>query len=329
MGVGGRADVRARLDHRRPLWALDLVGPLDDGRQAIVARIHRTMTDGISAVRFLSGVLWDSEQVAAPAHRRRRTGEQPSLGEELRRLPEADAPGARGHASPSPLDRPIRSAARPGLHDRPAGRAEADRRLATGSRDGQRRPARRCGRRPALVARRDGGGELRRCGRRSRSASITATRATRRLGNRDSFLNVDLPLAEADPLTRLDLINAETSRRKRLGDAQELCDLLPRWAGSASRPRGQRLAGRPRASSACRSPTCRGRGPRSASQGGPSSACARSPSRPTGTRCGVGDLLRRNGRHRSVHRSRGAGRGRRARGRDRRFVRGASRCGDQ
>ncbi|MGH2985925.1 MAG: wax ester/triacylglycerol synthase domain-containing protein, partial [Solirubrobacterales bacterium] len=41
-----------RLDHRRPLWALDLIGPLDDGRQAIVARIHHAMADGISSVRF-------------------------------------------------------------------------------------------------------------------------------------------------------------------------------------------------------------------------------------------------------------------------------------
>jgi diacylglycerol O-acyltransferase / wax synthase len=46
------------------------------------------------------------------------------------------------------------------------------------------------------------------------------------LGNRDSFLNVDLPLAESDPLTRLDLISAETRARKRLGDAEELYDLF-------------------------------------------------------------------------------------------------------
>lgn len=46
------------------------------------------------------------------------------------------------------------------------------------------------------------------------------------LGNRDSFINVDLPLAEADPLVRLDLIRAETSQRKRLGDAEELYELF-------------------------------------------------------------------------------------------------------
>jgi diacylglycerol O-acyltransferase len=42
------------------------------------------------------------------------------------------------------------------------------------------------------------------------------------LGNRDSYLNVDLPLAEPDPLTRLRLINAETRERKLDHDADTL-----------------------------------------------------------------------------------------------------------
>lgn len=46
------------------------------------------------------------------------------------------------------------------------------------------------------------------------------------LGNRDSFLNVDLPLREPDPLARLDRVSAETARRKRLGDAEELYDFF-------------------------------------------------------------------------------------------------------
>lgn len=55
------------------------------------------------------------------------------------------------------------------------------------------------------------------------------------LGNRDSFINVDLPLAEADPLVRLDLISAETTKRKHLGDAQELYDLVHQPSGAARR----------------------------------------------------------------------------------------------
>jgi len=46
------------------------------------------------------------------------------------------------------------------------------------------------------------------------------------LSNRDSFLNIDLPLAEADPLRRLDKISAETRERKRLDDADEMYDLF-------------------------------------------------------------------------------------------------------
>jgi WS/DGAT/MGAT family acyltransferase len=46
------------------------------------------------------------------------------------------------------------------------------------------------------------------------------------MGNRDSFINVDLPVAEADPLARLDLISAQTRTRKNSGDAVELYDLF-------------------------------------------------------------------------------------------------------
>ena len=46
------------------------------------------------------------------------------------------------------------------------------------------------------------------------------------LGNRDSFLNVDLPLSEPDPLARVDAISAQTRERKRHGDAEELYDLF-------------------------------------------------------------------------------------------------------
>jgi hypothetical protein len=60
------------------------------------------------------------------------------------------------------------------------------------------------------------------------------------LGNRDSFINVDLPLGVDDALARLDIIGAETTMRKPLGDAEELYDLFHalgrvRYIGSAAR----------------------------------------------------------------------------------------------
>jgi WS/DGAT/MGAT family acyltransferase len=45
-------------------------------------------------------------------------------------------------------------------------------------------------------------------------------------GNRDSFMNVDLPLDVSDPLACLDRIRAQTSERKRHDDAEELFDLF-------------------------------------------------------------------------------------------------------
>jgi hypothetical protein len=46
------------------------------------------------------------------------------------------------------------------------------------------------------------------------------------IGNRDSFLNVDLPLSNADPLQRLRSISAETSERKLDHDADTLYDFF-------------------------------------------------------------------------------------------------------
>jgi diacylglycerol O-acyltransferase / wax synthase len=50
-----------RLDHSRPLWHMDLVGPLEDGSAAIVWRIHHAMADGMTALRLGAQLLWDQE----------------------------------------------------------------------------------------------------------------------------------------------------------------------------------------------------------------------------------------------------------------------------
>jgi diacylglycerol O-acyltransferase len=49
-----------RLDHRRPLWAID-VAWFDDGRMGIVWRIHHCMADGMTAIAWGDRLLWDSE----------------------------------------------------------------------------------------------------------------------------------------------------------------------------------------------------------------------------------------------------------------------------
>jgi WS/DGAT/MGAT family acyltransferase len=47
-----------RLDHRHPLWQLNVVDRLDDGSMALIWRIHHSMGDGITCIRLGSAVLW-------------------------------------------------------------------------------------------------------------------------------------------------------------------------------------------------------------------------------------------------------------------------------
>jgi WS/DGAT/MGAT family acyltransferase len=221
-----------RLDHSRPLWALDLVGPVGDGRHAIVARIHHAMADGISCMRLLDAVLWDPEPgptAQARAHGRAYMGSSRATSKgRLREL--VDMPGAIrreliGHAAASPLDRQIGS-----------GRSLA---FVAASLEELKRIG---GALPGHVTVNDvllavvaGGLGAWWREARARLPSIRAqvpvslhSRDHRddEIGNRDSFLNVDLPLDETDPIRRLERINAETAKRKRLGDAVELYDFF-------------------------------------------------------------------------------------------------------
>ncbi len=223
-----------RLDHERPLWSLDVFGPLADGREAIVARIHHAMADGIGSVRFLGAVLWrgasdDSSEARATAEPGRRSGECTATGKharaaELRRLPGTLRRELGARASESPLDRHVGSAREVAFvgfpltelkrigASRPGHVTVNDVLLAVVA-GGLREWLGAAGRRPSLRAqipvslhhREEGEGEL---------------------GNRDSFLNVDLPLDEGDPIARLDRIHAETEERKNLGDAQEIYDFF-------------------------------------------------------------------------------------------------------
>jgi hypothetical protein len=235
------------LDRARPLWTFDVIGPLGDGREAIAVRIHHAMADGIAAVRFLHAVLWDPHpEPPARPHPGLRSGppHQARLAEACR------MPGALmrelGHpGSASPFDRPITGARE--LAFTVASLAELK---AIGS----SRPTHATVN-DVLLATVAGG-------LRAWLGVSTATphlhaqvpvslhhrdEGVSDLGNRDSFINVDLPLTQADPLARLDLISAETVARKELGDARELYDLFHalgrlKHVGPAVR----RLAGSPR-----------------------------------------------------------------------------------
>ncbi len=202
-----------------------MIGPLADGREAIAARIHHAMADGIAGVHFLSEVLLDAQPEVTPQRPSPTGSDTSSRSAEMRRLPGAAFRELGGPGSPSPFDLPI-SVARelaftvvPLAEMKSIGKSRTNPAtvndvllaIITGglrtwlpADDSRRRLLR--AQVPVSLHHREHGG----------AAS----------GNRDSFINVDLPLVEADPLARLDLITAETRTRKDHGDAALLYDLF-------------------------------------------------------------------------------------------------------
>ena len=227
-----------RLDHERPLWRLDLVEPLEDGGSAIVMRIHHAMADGIAALRFARAILWDEQppadsssappgsSTATSSPAGAPTGGGRSLADRARavaRMPAALARELTPRARRSPLDRHIGPRRELAFARAPL----ADlKRIESAARD---RLARRVTVNDVYLAGLAGGiGSWFPAGRPARlrvkvpvSMHHRSERADQ-LGNRDSFLYVDLPVDEVDPLRRLDRISAETARRKLRGDAEEL-----------------------------------------------------------------------------------------------------------
>ena len=65
IGFAGKM-MAERLDHERPLWCIDVVGPDGDGRTALVIRIHHCLADGVTALRMLSALLWDADDDDEP-----------------------------------------------------------------------------------------------------------------------------------------------------------------------------------------------------------------------------------------------------------------------
>jgi diacylglycerol O-acyltransferase / wax synthase len=247
-----------RLDHSRPLWCIDYAGPLEDGRIGLVVRVHHCMADGVTAVRFLSRILWDEDgdgrDPGAPADwkaqpepgaaRLLATG----LGSRARDLGGAVSAGARTVLSPRRWrDTGQSLGALPGTLRRelwPLGADTAFDRRIGGDRElaftscslaDLKRVEHATGEHVtvndvvlAMVA-----GAIRRW-LETHHQHVETTRVQipvsmhhrnedgDALGNRDSFLFCDLPISEPDPRTRLEAINAETRSRKEHHDPAEL-----------------------------------------------------------------------------------------------------------
>jgi WS/DGAT/MGAT family acyltransferase len=246
-----------RLDHGRPLWCIDVVGPTDEGWTALVIRIHHCMADGVTCLRMLSELLWDrDDDVEHVTPKRWSPAPVPGnarllasgAAARLRGLGGGLAGGARAIVSP----RRWRAAGRgvatlPGTLRRelwPLGADTAFDRRIGGDRevaftacelDDLKRIEHAAGSEVtvndvllAVVA-----GAIRRWlgahhePMHAMRVQIPVSMHHRdegrgELGNRDSFLFCDLPISEPDPSKRLAAINAETRDRKQHHDADEL-----------------------------------------------------------------------------------------------------------
>ncbi len=245
----------------RPLWRID-VFELSEQRTGIVMRIHHAMADGISALRIGEDLLWDPEPDAAPSRSgewarpspgRRGCGSRPTGSPSARRTPGRAVAGAVGSLTrPRQLLGSLRDAARePGALIREltplGGSSSLDRHIgpqrelafADAALDDLKRIEHAVGDRigrhvtvndvtMAVVA-----GGLRRWlgGRGETGAEMRAqvpvsmhgrSESSDQLSNLDSFIYVDLPLDEDDPVRRLERINAETVDRKQHHDADAL-----------------------------------------------------------------------------------------------------------
>ena len=216
-----------RLDRSRPLWDLELVADAGDGRSALVWRVHHAMADGMTMMRWASDLLWDDEPVAAPAKvvAPPRTASlfsgvagvartAVSLGKELRPL--------RG---PGPFAGRIGSQRQAGF-----ARCSLDDLRAIGHGAGDGVTINDVVLAAVASSLREWCVE--------HAAPLTGARVkvpvsmhvhgpdAADLGNHDSFMYVDLPVGEPDPLARLRAVNRETRERKRHHDAEAVYDVL-------------------------------------------------------------------------------------------------------
>lgn len=223
-----------QLDRTRPLWSLDVLPGLEDGRWALVWKVHHCLADGVTILRVGSRLLWTEE----PAKQSPRTRDR------------ARSDGAAAPGTPARLAaglRLARVAGHRGLLPREFRRVgelsplagEVGPRRAVGFASCTLDELRSIGRAStphatvndvllAVVA-----GGLRRWldDRQARGTSMKVQvpvsmhpgpGADDPAGNRDSFLFVNLPLAEDDPVARLHALAEATRLRKNRHDAEAI-----------------------------------------------------------------------------------------------------------
>ena len=246
-----------RLPRDRPLWAIDVVEPLEDGTRAVIWRIHHAMADGQAAMAIGSALLWsestdpepDPPQLprakplpssnrliaAALSDRARAVGHTAhGIGRRVasrRRLRES-LEELRG--APSAIRRELVPERRTSPLNAPAGRRRQVA-FVNHSLDAVHRASHALGEgvtindlllgviagglRHWLEARHESIGRLR------VQVPVSMHREGEAPGavpNRDSFVNIDLPVQEADAARRVLAVNEQMRTRKQDHDAEQL-----------------------------------------------------------------------------------------------------------
>jgi diacylglycerol O-acyltransferase len=209
-----------RLDRGRSLWDVELHPDVGDGRWALVWRVHHAMADGMTAMRWAGELFWDDavEQPHGPT--------VPPMAEPAAGARTGVAARARALLDASvALAREVRPSSAPGPFRGVVG-TRRQVAFAHCPLDDLRRVEHAVGGGVTLndvVLAVVAGGIRRwsdtvavavRAARVKVPVSMHAPGGADPAGNRDSFLFVDLPVGEVDPLQRLARVNRETAERK-------------------------------------------------------------------------------------------------------------------
>jgi WS/DGAT/MGAT family acyltransferase len=213
------------LDRGRPLWAID-VAPLAGGRTALVWRIHHALADGVTAMRMARELLLDARAADQPARHPGQPDRPPcrrhslaSTARSAARVPRTLRQELGARAVPSPLDRAVGPHREVAFVDAPldelrrighsvAEQATVNDVALSAVSAGLRAWLDELGA-PAAGLRAKVPVSLHRPGEPDTA-------------NRDSFMFVDLPLEQDDPLARLAAVTHETRARKQRHDAETL-----------------------------------------------------------------------------------------------------------